>query len=215
MTLYFPHIPKCGGSTVRQYLNEADLNCFIDYDATPSVFKFTAQKCERRNSEFRQLDFRNFDLVYGHFPLSRYRHENNVILLLRHPVERAVSHFNYFKHLMPATNYAAMSRNRTIEKVRAGEMDIVQFAKANKLQSFITRYIGDVRPEECRRVFFTDHMSELFSFFNSTFALNEDEPKAERVNSKKSDISPDELAALTDILSAEIRLYEAFEAKWG
>lgn len=214
MTLYFPHIPKCGGTTVRSFIQGAELNCFFDYEHPPSPFKYFEARCARRNNEFKQIDFSSFDLVYGHYPLKRYNHGNQIILLLRHPLDRAISHYNYIKYLMPRTNLAAMERNRTVKKVKDGEMGIVEFSRVNKIDTLFERYIGDISPENCTNVFFTDQLDELFKFLNDTFKLNLEEPEPERVNLEKSGLSSSEEDALNHLLSSEVEKYNLFAEHW-
>lgn len=77
MTTYiFPHAPKTGGSTINKLLQKSGLNVFLDYEFPPRIEPFHAKNCERRNTEYSLLDFSPFDIVFGHFPMARYRSEN-------------------------------------------------------------------------------------------------------------------------------------------
>lgn len=121
-TIIFPHIPKCAGSSLLQQFDAAGIKLFLDYDKPPSqTNKFLQTECERRNRECQLLDFGGFDLVFGHFPLGRYtRSGYRYVTLLRDPLERAISHFNYWKNL-PASNLLAVSRNPVITGIQSGE----------------------------------------------------------------------------------------------
>lgn len=95
MTTYiFPHVPKTGGSNIKKLLCESSLKVFLDYEFPPRIEPYHAKNCLRRNREFSLIDFSPFDIVFGHFPIERYRSGRyEYIALLRHPVDRAISQF--------------------------------------------------------------------------------------------------------------------------
>ena len=127
----FPHFAKCGGSSLRNQLENSNLNVYFDYEFPmhPSN-KWMIEAAKRRNTETTLLNFENFDLVFGHFPISRYqRPEYRYIALMRHPIKRAVSHFFYWKDVLPETNLNAIGKNPIIKEIKNGDVDFITFLK--------------------------------------------------------------------------------------
>lgn len=215
MTLFFPHIPKCAGTTVQRFLRASGLNIFYDYDAAPSPFPYFANQCEERNRAFRQLDFSPFDIVYGHYPLDRYTTAGDRILLLRDPVERAISAFFFLKYSIPAENAVALARNPAIRKIKDGEMNILQFSQFFKSAFPTDPYICGRDPADFAAVFFTENMAPLFDFLSERFGLSLDVPSAENVNTQKDPVAPETRQELEAILSADIEEYLRFRNYWG
>lgn len=97
MTVIFPHVPKVGGTSILAQLRESGLKVYVDYDAPPTVHPWHKRQCERRNEEARLLDFSAFDVVFGHFPVTRYDSDRgySYAALTRDPYQRIVSDLNF------------------------------------------------------------------------------------------------------------------------
>ena len=171
-TIIFPHIPKCAGTSLLRQFEVADINLFLDYDKPPHcTSKFFQADCERRNRECQFLDFGGFDLVFGHFPLDRYKHLTyRYVTILRDPLERAISYFNYWKN-MPASNLLAIYRDPIITGIQSGEVDFLSFIKQQRISDFSVGYLCGKRPDEFLLVGFLDdylkfttRLSELLGF---------------------------------------------------
>jgi hypothetical protein len=53
----FPHIPKCGVTTLLEQFRNAHIRIYLDYDWPPQSTKYFQEACERRNRECTFLDF--------------------------------------------------------------------------------------------------------------------------------------------------------------
>lgn len=212
MTLYFPHIPKCGGTSIKKIFEMPGINSFMDYEHPPNHLKYFHDLSEIRNKEFSKLNFDVFDVVYGHYPIKRYNHSGNVILLLRHPVERAISHFNFYKYVMPETNLIAIGRNPSIKLIKSGECNFVSFLKSDKMNSFYERFLEGLEIDDVREVFFTERMDELFQFLAGHFGLNVSEITSKERENKvfKEALSEAEMSFVEEFLSDEIKIYQKF-----
>ena len=59
MTIIFPHIPKCGGTSIETQLKNLPINVFLDYVAPPTHGGHGKRKSDERNGEFSDKDFPN------------------------------------------------------------------------------------------------------------------------------------------------------------
>lgn len=212
--IVFPHIPKCGGSTVRHFLEQSGKRVFFDYDHPPSRVQWYRGGSEQRDRDFSLLDFSPFDVVYGHFPLKRYMTGDRVVLLLRHPVERLISNYYYWKDILPVTNRPAIARSPEIMAVKSGEMDIVEFAKRLKLGTVLEMYTDYVDTRNFMFVGFTDRLDDLLAKLADALGCDAASPQPQRVNGAKGEVSDEAIARLTGIARADIDWYEEQRRIW-
>ncbi|MEX2400241.1 MAG: sulfotransferase family 2 domain-containing protein [Rhodothermales bacterium] len=94
MTLIFQHIPKAAGSTLLSILRR---------HFSPSETCFLTGPGGIREAEFERLPLKEregFRLVMGHMYFGIHRHlpgPSTYITMLRHPVDRVISHYHYVK----------------------------------------------------------------------------------------------------------------------
>jgi hypothetical protein len=93
MTFVFVHVPKCGGTTLLKKIETSSMSSYIDYDA------YIGLGMHRRNEEAKKIDFTVFDIIYGHFPIGRYKGSNKYqyIALVRDPLSRCISQYLHTK----------------------------------------------------------------------------------------------------------------------
>ncbi len=116
----FPHVPKCGGTSLLTQLRQSDILMHEDYNAYNGLDFIDA------NADAQ--DFSGNDLIFGHFPIDRYIGPGfRYIALVRDPLERAIS--NYHFHLQwgldrpdDTSFFAEFGR-----EIAAGNVTIVQY----------------------------------------------------------------------------------------
>lgn len=214
MCIIFPHVPKCGGTTLYQQLEQSDKKVFFDYDKSPNANKFHAKGCARRNWEFSLLDFRMFDVVFGHFPVCRYEKPHyRYVTLLRHPVERAVSQYFYWKNQVPDNNLRIVAMEPIISGIKSGQVGFLDFLQQQDMAHFYHRYLGEKRPDEYELVGFTDAYESFCSRLSEMLGL-EVRHDIQLRKGEKSTIPQHEQDKAEQLLGNEISLYHQFRDYW-
>lgn len=97
----FVHILKCGGTTLRTSLFDKKFKKRYLYDST---FKPKRNKLTENDHPVYvhpqpfPKDYRNFDIIFGHFRYDKYQHLNRPMFsFVRHPVQRMISQYFYHK----------------------------------------------------------------------------------------------------------------------
>jgi hypothetical protein len=212
--LIFPHIPKCSGSSLRAQFESSPLKVYFDYDKPPHDKSFFQKECERRNRDASMLDFGAFDLVFGHFPIQRYDKDNyQYIALLRHPIERAISHFFYWKNVLPESNQLALHRNPIISEIKNGNVGFLDFVKSGKCSSIYSSYLGKMPPEKFLLVGFTEKYSTFLDEL-SKILKTELTTDIRLRKSTKDKLDKNELERARGVLKNDIKLYDLFYEHW-
>jgi hypothetical protein len=194
-TYIFPHVPKTGGSTIRKALTSSKLVTFFDYEFPPGFEPQKSKGCLRRNAESSLLDFSPFDIVYGHFPIERYQKDGySYITLLRHPVDRAVSHFFYWKNYVPERRRLLgrkthSSTNPVINAIRNGKCSFSEFLRRSRIETFYQRYFDYCSTAEFALVGFQHNYDNFYREFISILGLPTETPQKEKVNLLKEELS--------------------------
>ncbi len=98
----FLHMPKCGGTSVLQALEAAsDVEIVRDYNSffkIPLPVRAGVIKASLNNNTPHTSDA----IIYGHFFPIKYCHgrphpDANMVTIIRDPVRRLISHYNYWK----------------------------------------------------------------------------------------------------------------------
>lgn len=199
---------------MRRQLERSDLQVFFDHDHPPSSSDWLARRCERRNEDFRRLDFAPFDLIFGHFPIDRYRASDGIerIALIRDPVDRAISHFAYFKYSLPLTNAVAVQRNPIIKAIKNDEVGLVEFVRRERLDGMIDRFLEDLPPSAFRLIGFVEHFRDFAADLSQLLATRIDPTVKER-HGHPIEVTQAERSKLSSLLPHDIERYAQFRSE--
>ena len=210
--LNFPHAAKVGGTSIRKSLID-NYKTFFDYDHPPgSVRKYYIDQCNRRNHDFQDLNFSKFDVIFGHFPIDRYNDNYPKIALLREPIERMVSFYNYWKYLLPETNTIALAKNPIITDVKSGRMDIVELAVKLRICNFYENYFRRLPPEDFAIRGFNDDLELFYANLKQKFNININADYHERKNPQKDILKQSDRERLILEFSDDINWYKQMKA---
>jgi hypothetical protein len=142
LKIVFPHIPKCAGSSLRDQLIRRK-HVYLDYLNHPT---WVDEKDKRRGRrQQRELQERlaklNEWVVFGHFASSAYDHlpYDLKIVLLRDPLERAVSHFHYIRDTLP-DRPITRRRHHEVAPIKEGRMSLDEFLELEHIRLFYSNY---------------------------------------------------------------------------
>lgn len=154
--IFFLHLPKCAGTSVRDSLRRQFRWSGVFQRATvvelhyKTLYEVAVRSGEEQDVTSRRLlDYflahPHSRLVMGHFGLSdslweSHRESWEFVTLLRHPVERFLSHFYYNK-----------KRQREFLRIEGSLEEFVQTDRGRSLGSLYVQYLTGNSPEECRR----------------------------------------------------------------
>lgn len=142
MTWIIPHIPKCGGTSLLRELERSNVRLFLDYDAPPPFRPAAVPNCARRNREFALLDFSPFEVVYGHFPINRHdRVGSRYAVLVRDPLDRAVSQFNYLIERRQRRARLTQHDEQLADRILTGEISFARWLNIQISGGFYRAYL--------------------------------------------------------------------------
>ncbi len=221
--ILFEHVPKCGGTTVVNYLKSQYSN--------DKIFNVNELSLRESIDYFKSLPKKerySYDLIYGHgaHKLKDYVHPKTIkFTILRNPIDRIISHYYYV--LRTPKHYLY---NKVITK----EMSLMDYVSSNisdELQnSCVQRFSGmtlreiekdpDKSIEEAYNVLKNEYsvvgILENFNqtmelvakkaFFNKKFEVEELNKTTDRP--KKKEIDELTLKTIKKINSLDIKLYD-------
>ena len=133
------HIPKTAGTSLKQWFTDiygADRIHFDYADAmTDATHPFHTDR-DRYLAEARTfLPASETDVIFGHFWARKYEHlqVERKIAFLRDPIERAISHFYFWKA------YTATSSNGFYKRVMQPDYTLREFMQYPLISHFYTR----------------------------------------------------------------------------
>jgi hypothetical protein len=211
-TIIFPHVPKAGGTSIKTQIEQSGLKTFMDYDAPPGSALWPRMHCERRNAECRLLDFGNFDIVFGHFPVERYDRPNyRYVALVRDPYSRIISQLNYLIARARKGPRADPQVGVMARLLESGELSPVEWVKKNGLHSLYKQYLGYWDRKRFALVGDTSQYPEFVDQLNEMTGIQLDPGVRERQGAGALlEVSAEEEKAIRWWLRNEYEWYEAF-----
>ena len=141
--LLFEHIPKCGGTSVKEYLKS--------HYSNRKVFEIDGMDVDRSLNEFRAMSQQerfSFHLVLGHGAhklRELFLPQVNRLTILRDPVDRIVSHY-FFARQSPGHYLHGEIVKRDMTLAQYATSDLSPELRNN----YVRRFIG-VRAEEAEK----------------------------------------------------------------
>lgn len=143
MTLIFPHVPKCGGTSIAVQLEKSpNLKVHFDYSVPPGPHPLHIEAEQRRNAECALLDFSPLDMIYGHFPIKRYDHPRyDYVVLVRDPLDRAFSQYNYLIQRHLQSTQIDFRAARMADKLLSGRNSFADWMRASFPRGIYAMYL--------------------------------------------------------------------------
>lgn len=209
-TIIFPHVPKVGGTSIKEQLEQTDLRIFFDYDAATGKGKWLQQQWERRNREYSFLDFSPFDVVFGHFPIERYLSDSfDYVALVRDPLDRAISHYLYMIWRIENRPNLDPALREQLRPKANGENDFLKFLRKQIGRDYYRRYLAYWDKSRFRLIGETGRYAEFLDKLNAILgtSLTADVHRRKREDTDFS-LSEEEERKARKFLAEEYAWYE-------
>jgi hypothetical protein len=213
--LFFVHVPKCAGTSLGAALEARFALTHADYDHQPHWRPWLAARAARQDAFCQRLGLDAFDCIHGHFPRRRYAFPDaHFATVLRHPLDRAISHFSYWKHDLPETNLLALAQDPIIGDIKAGRVGFVAFLRRCRIDGLCRSYLGEGDLSGFFDVSFTDEIGTPAFALAERLGLPGEAIGRARASSHKETPAPREIDLAREILAEEIAWFERVRAAW-
>lgn len=202
----FPHVPKCGGTSLLQHLQDSGLNLLLDYEA------WIGPKVIEKNKLCENIDFSVYDVIYGHFPIDRYESPNyGYIALVRDPIERCISNYIFHRDVSISQPGGEDFYSRLGTWIARGELSFIEYlnvapdmkAVYSNFMKYWSRRRFDLVGTTENYGAFLDKLSELLGVqFENTIQ--------ERKRSTSITLTPAERIKARELLAIEYKWYDEF-----
>ncbi len=199
----FIHIPKTAGTSLREALQrrygKRIAYAYGNHPLTHPILATEEGPREKRTA----LEAQGIELIFGHMHYRYWQHafdRSEVLAVLRHPVDRCLSHYqHYLSH--PGDTLLA-------DQVQGGEISLQTFAKhptMTNLQAKTLNINSNSLGDLCRfNALFTE--SQLLSELGVKQWLNGTE--------RSFQVTPDDILALQEANPLDLQLYELVRQAW-
>lgn len=143
--LFWVHVPKCGGSSIREALHTV----------------YGDKLCRHYRNE-EHLDpaaiVRDYTCIYGHYPVDRFASYDGLrITWVRHPIARLVSHYFFWKYTTP---HELDSRHQQFKTSLPSIVDFAEQEYSTGAPSTLAYFLSGLSPRELDFVGFCEYMDE-------------------------------------------------------
>lgn len=186
MKIIFVHIPKAAGTSLKQAISDrvgAD-NIYFDYNR-PLARGELQRKAHCLFSSFAAKP-REEALIFGHFLAGKYasfngryfrrRREISYVTFLREPLQRAISHFFFWKR-------TAVDGHRVWERFSRENWSLERFLLSKEHTNFQAKFLWRFPLNEFDFIGLTEHFNDSVKMLGCVFPLLKDLPiKTENTN---------------------------------
>lgn len=185
MSYIFVHVPKTAGTSFLSILKKAfKHNMKTDY---LDIINLNAVILHKVNTSFKYPHgIKQYKMIGGHFNASKYLYlKRPYIAWVRNPVDRAISHYYYWKMLWKKPR--KRNWDDGLSKLFESGMDLVQFSEifSNQMSYFL-----DVDLDNFKFIGVVEHYNKCLDIFSKLFNINANHDTKLNVGNKH-DVSKD------------------------
>ena len=172
------HIPKTAGSSFREILAARfGARLLLDYSDRPLAPGFHWRRLKQRVNppDGRTGIETAYDCVHGHFVADKYDALDKpvrCIAWLRDPVQRTISHYEYWKRVPDL-------RNPDCRRLIEQDLPVEDFAALPRMRNVMTRFFGSRTPRDFFFLGTVETMVESLARFNRLTGISVDAMGAE------------------------------------
>jgi hypothetical protein len=205
----FIHIPKTAGNSFHNICRDS-LSQYFHFRPRdgrrpgdtwiPTPYEFL--HCKQSYSQYVQSfkdEIANHFQIGGHIRKSEIPNirDRDFITVIRHPVDRLISHYSYFQPLE--------SRNHYIHNNATNDMSLLEFAESQR--NFISEWIGD--PNDYLHIGLQEYFPEFLNWFSNYTGISPLVNRVDNKTSKKTIVTTKDRSLIESMNDIDMELYNS------
>lgn len=199
----FIHIPKTAGTSLRREMQrrygERIAFAYGDNELTHPVVRSSDSPREKRAA----LEAQGVELLFGHVQYPHWQsafERSEVLAVLRHPVDRCLSHYQHYLSLP--------NNSRLAQKVQEGHLTLRDFARHPQSVNLQARYL-EIHEDALHR------LSEFGGLFTEE-QLTDELGVQQRLNQtpRSFQVAAEDIAVIQDVNRLDLLIYELIRQAW-
>lgn len=146
-----------------------------------------------------------FDVIYGHFPITRYVGPNyRYIALVRDPMERCLSSYKFHRKFGVENPHQTDFYSRVGRWIDRGELSVREYVRiCPDMRSTYQYFLGHWPRERFDLVGTTERYGDFLAMLSALLGVTFTNNIRERQSEEKVDIPPEDVAPIKSLLAAE------------